>query len=116
VIVDVDTAREVRVRPQRGYKLDPGGRLSPDGSLLAAPAVADGRWSVALVNTWDGTTRMIPGSETGRWYPAPRWAASSGWLFFRAGSTRVKAYRPGATRAVGLPFALPRRAPDFLAG
>jgi hypothetical protein len=116
LVLDAATAGEVRVRSMHRHKLDRGGRFSPDGSLLAAPAVADGRWSVALVNTRDGTTRIIPGSQTGRTYPAPRWAASSGWLFFRAGGMRVKAYRPGAQRAIMVPFRLPRRAPDFLAG
>jgi hypothetical protein len=115
-IVAAGAAREVPVRPTPPYRLDLGAEFSPDGSLLAAPAVADRRWSVALVDTQDGTSMIIPGSQTGRTYPTPSWAASTGWLFFRAGGDRVMAYRPGAPRAVALPFRLPGRALAVRAG
>jgi hypothetical protein len=116
LIVNTDTAGDVTVRAKRPYRLDLGARFSPDGSLLAAPAVADRRWSIALVDTRDGTSTIIPGSQTGRAYPEVSWAESSGWLFFRAGGTRVMAYRPGAPRAVALPLRLPPRALAFMAG
>jgi hypothetical protein len=116
VIVDAGTGDQVPVRPKRPYRLDLGAEFSPDGALLAAPAVANRRWSVALADTRDGTTTIIPGSQTGRAYPALSWAASSGWLFFRAGGERIMAYRPGVPRAVALPFRLPRRALAFMAG
>ncbi len=79
------------------------------------PARANRRWSVALISTRDGTTSIVPGSDTGESYPELSWAASTGWLFFRAG-TQVMAYRPGAPRAVKLPFRLRRDAIGFVAG
>jgi hypothetical protein len=107
-IVDAETGRTVVARRGHPYRLDAGAQFSPDGSLVAVPAEAGRRWSVALVDTRDGTTRIVPGSRTGGAYPTLSWAPSSGWLFFRAGGARVKAYRPGTPRAVALPFRPPR--------
>ena len=115
LIVDAGTAREVPVRPPRRYRLELG-EFSPDGSLVAAPAVSRRRWSVALVDTRDGRTTIVPGSRTGAAYPELSWSASTGWLFFRAGGDRIMAYRPGARRALTLPVRLPRRALAFMAG
>ena len=81
---------------------------SRDRSLVALPVRKRHRYSVSL----DGTP--IRGSATGRWYPELTWSAS-GWLFIRAGF-RVKAYRPGAARAVTLPFRLPRSTIAVAAG
>ena len=116
LILDTATGRRVLARQEGPYRLDPGGEFSPDGSLLAAPAVAGRSWSVALIDTRDGTTSIVPGSSTGAVYPDPNWAASSGWLFFRAGGRRLMAYRPGAGPAITLHFRMPRRALGFVAG
>jgi hypothetical protein len=116
LIFDTRTGTRVRPRPPRSYRLDPGARFSPDGSLIAAPAVSEKRWSVALVDTGDGTTRIVPGSSTGEVYPELAWSASSGRLFFHARDGRISAYRPGEERARRLPFRLPRNALAFMAG
>jgi hypothetical protein len=113
-ILDPNSATEIRPR-LRGHRLEPDAAISPDGSLGAVPARANRRWSVALVNTRDGTTSIVPGSDTGDSYPELSWASSTGWLFFRAG-TEVMAYRPGEPRAVKLPFRLRRDAIGFVAG
>jgi hypothetical protein len=113
-ILDADSATEIRPRLE-GHRLHSDAAISPDGSLVAVPARADRRWSVALVNTRNGTTSIVAGSDTGESYPELSWAASTGWLFFRAG-TQVMAYRPGEPRAVKLPFRLRRDAFGFVAG
>jgi hypothetical protein len=113
-ILDANSATEIRPR-REGHRLHSDAAISPDGSLVAVPARADRRWSVALVNTRNGTTSIVPGSDTGESYPELSWAASTGWLFFRAG-TQVVAYRPGEPRAVKLPFRLRRDAIGFVAG
>jgi hypothetical protein len=115
VVVDAATARAVVARPRPGYRLDLGVALPPEGSLMAAPAVADRRWSVALVDTDDGRSSIVPGSHTGADYPELSWSASSGWLFIRA-NDRIMAYRPGGRRAITLPIRPPRRAVSFIAG
>jgi hypothetical protein len=116
VIFDSATGGKVVARPQGRYTLDSNAELSPDGSLLATPALADRRWSVALVDTRTGKATIVPGSRTGADYPDPKWAASTGWLFFRAAEGRIMAYRPGEPRAVPLPFRMPRRTVTFVAG
>jgi hypothetical protein len=113
-VLDASTGRATVARPPGGLRLDAGARLSPDGSLLAAPAIARGRWRVALVNTADGATTVVSGSAAGRTYPELRWS-SSGWLFVRTGE-RLRAYRPGAPRAVALEVKPPRAAIAFVAG
>ncbi len=113
-ILDRSSATEITPRLE-GHRLEPDATISPDGSLVAVPARANRRWSVALISTRDGTTSIVPGSDTGESYPELSWAASTGWLFFRAG-TQVMAYRPGAPRAVKLPFRLRRDAIGFVAG
>ena len=114
-VADAASARTVVARPPGRRRLDLGAELSPDGSLLAAPAFRDRRWSVALVDTRTGATRILPGSHSGRRYPQVAWSASSGWLFIRGWAGRVLAYRPGASRAVKLPLRL-REAATFVAG
>jgi hypothetical protein len=113
-ILDANGATEIRPRLQ-GHWLESDAAISPDGSLVAMPARANRRWSVALVDTRDGTTSIVPGSDTGDSYPELSWASSTGWLFFRAG-TQVMAYRPGEPRAVKLPFRVRRDATGFVAG
>jgi hypothetical protein len=115
VLVDAASGSRVPARPEPPYRLDLGAEFSPHGSLVATPAVANRRWSVALVDTRTGRTRIVPGSHTGTAYPTLSWARSSGWLFFRAGAGRVRAYRPGTRRAIELPIRLPRRALAFIA-
>jgi len=113
-VLDTATDRTVVVRPSGRHRLEMAATFSPDGSLLATPAIAGRRWSVALVDARTGTHTIIPGSRTGRTYPELAWG-SGGWLFVHAGG-RVQAYRPGAPRAVTLPFRLPRSAVAFAAG
>ena len=73
-IADAATAHTIVARAPRG-RLDLGGALSAGGSLLAAPALRDRRWSVALVNTRSGVTSTVPGSRSGRAYSAARLGA-----------------------------------------
>jgi hypothetical protein len=113
-ILDRNSAMEIRPQHDR-HRLESDAAISPDGSLVAVPARANRRWSVALVDTRDGTTSIVPGSDTGDSYPELSWAASTGWLFFRAG-TEVMAYRPGEPRALKLAFRLRRDAIGFVAG
>lgn len=113
--VDAATARTVVARPGPRRRLDLSPELSPDGRLLATPALRNRRWSVALVDTRTGATKIVPGTRTGRAYPELSWAASSGWLFIRGRGARILAYRPGAPRAVKLPIRL-RGAASFAAG
>jgi hypothetical protein len=115
VILNRRTGRTTVALPDGPYRLDSAAKLSPDGLLLAAPAVAKRRWRVALVDTADGATTIVPGSATGRAYPDLKWSPSSGWLFFRA-RDRLRAYRPGAARVVTLPIRPPRNAVAFVAG
>jgi hypothetical protein len=115
LILDAGTGRRVEARPESPYRLDLGAEFSPDGRLVATPAVAGRRWSVALVDARDGSTMIVPGSRTGARYPVLSWSASSGWLFIRAGD-RILAYRPGAARAVTLCVRLPRQSIAFMAG
>jgi hypothetical protein len=114
VILDAPTARHVEAHSHRRYQLDLGAKFSPDGSLLAVPALSERRWSVALVDTRNGTTTIVPGFRA-RQYPQLSWGASSGWLFSQIGP-RMMAYRPGMSRAVTLPFRPPRRAIAYIAG
>jgi hypothetical protein len=70
------------------------------------------RGAGAGASRWWTHAPAPPGSSPARGpgaaYPALSWAPSSGWLFFRAGGARVKAYLPGTARAVALHFRLPR--------
>ena len=113
-VVDTAGGRRVDAQPPRGHDLELDARFSPDGALLAAPASAGRRWSVALVDTRTGRTSLVRGTRS-RQYPMLSWAASSGWLFVGQGR-RLLAYRPGQPRAVALPFRAPRRAIGFVAG
>jgi len=108
-ILDSTNSRLVETRPPGGERLDLAAQFSPDSSQLAAAALKGRRWSIALVDTRDGTTTIVPGSSTGERYPYQSWS-SSGWLIFRSGGGRMMAYRPGDAQAVPLPFAWPRRA------
>jgi WD40 repeat protein len=110
----LDTATGKTVRARGPHRLDPFATFSPDGSLLAAPARDGRRWSVALVDVRTGSVTAVRGSSAGEWYPEVSWSAG-GWLFIRAGF-RVKAFRPGAARAVLLPTRLPRTTIGFAAG
>jgi hypothetical protein len=113
-ILDTSSGQEVVSRPSGRYRLDQGA-FSPDGSLLAVPAYAHRSWRIALVDTRNGATRILPGSATGRAYPRIGWSHSSGWLFIGAHRGRIMAYRPGAPKAVRLPFRSLRGALTFTA-
>jgi len=115
-ILDRDRGRTTVARPPAPFKLDSAATLSPDGSLLAAPASSNRSWRMALVNTRDGTTTIVPGSATGKTYPVQRWSSSGGWLFFRSGRNRLMAYRQGEPRAIPLPFKWPHKAVAYVAG
>jgi hypothetical protein len=115
-IADAGSARTVVARPVPRHRLDFGGKLSPDGSLLAVPAYRQRRWRVAIVDTRTGASTLIRGTGLGRSYPFMAWSASSGWLFVRGHGGRISAYRPGAQRAVRLPIQVRGRIPSFAAG
>ena len=63
---DAATARTTVAQPGPDRQLDLGGALSPDGKVLATPALRNRRWSVALVDTRTGATTILPGTRTGR--------------------------------------------------
>jgi hypothetical protein len=115
-VVDAATGRTVVARRTGRRQLDIGAALSPDGTLLAAPARRERRWSVVLVDTRSGATAIVRGSESGTTHPQLSWARSSGWLFIRGQGGRILALRPGASRAVRLPLRLPPEAAAFAAG
>jgi hypothetical protein len=115
-IVSAATARAVVAHAPGRYRLELGGVLSPDGKLLAAPAVRHRRWRVALVRTADGATSFLRGPRLGRTCPRMAWAESSGRLFIAGRGGHVAAYRPGAARAVAVPARLPASATSFAAG
>jgi hypothetical protein len=107
--------------PGRRPPADRSARSFPDGTLLAKPKLGRRQagkrtWHLELIDSRSGTSTAIPGSTTGEWYPDPRWSPSSGWLFFRAGRTGLKAYRPGAQRAITIDVAWPRKATSYAAG
>jgi hypothetical protein len=114
--LDLATGRRTVARSIGRYALAPyGGKLSPDGTLLAVPAVDDPRWRIAMFDTHTGRGTIVRGSRAGD-YRELSWSASSGWLFIRSESGRVLAYRPGAARARALPIRIPRGAFAFIAG
>ena len=115
VIVDASTGGRVTAQVDRRYELDFGVAFSPDGSLLAAPARSNRRWSVALVDTRDGKTTVVPGLRA-REYPELSWSSSSGWLFIQSAGRRMMAYRAGTSEVVRLPFQAPRGAVAYVAG
>jgi hypothetical protein len=113
-ILDTASGHVVAAHPPGRHELDMGGAFSPDGSLLATPARAGRRWSVALVDAKTGRATIIPGTRSGMDYPELTWSRSSGRLFIRVLRT-VKAYRPGDARAATLPFRLPASAAAWAA-
>jgi hypothetical protein len=112
--VDTAAGRTVRVRSHGRHEIDLGVAIASGAAQVAAPARAGRRWSVALIDARSGAHALVAGSRTGRTYPELAWARSSGWLFIRDGR-RVLAYRPGAARAMALPFRLPPSAGAFAA-
>jgi hypothetical protein len=115
-IADLATGKTVVAEVKKPYGLGGDSEFSPDGSLVATPVVAKRRWSVALVDTGDGSVSHVPGSEGRNTFPELAWSEASGWLYFRSDRGRVMAYRPGEREAVALPLRLPRTAVHFMAG
>lgn len=75
------------------------GAFSPDGSLLALPAVTEDRRRVALIDVESGTTRVIEGSALDASYGSITWSSSGDWVFFNAGGGRIMTYRLGSEEA-----------------
>jgi hypothetical protein len=117
---DPVTGREFRW-PNPRSSFNRSARSFPDGVLLAKPKLGKRtagkrRWHVELVDSRTGKSTPVPGSTTGELYPDPRWSPSSGWLFFRAGRGSLKAYRPGADRAITIGVGWPARAVSYVVG
>jgi hypothetical protein len=107
--------------PAKRPPVDRSTRSFPDGKLLAKAKLGKRkagtrRWHVELVDSRSGRSTPVPGSTTGEFYPDPRWSPSSGWLFFRAGRGTLKAYRPGAARAIRIDVAWPSKAVSYVVG
>jgi hypothetical protein len=103
------TGTDVRIRPGPGFQFVESydGAFSPDGRLVAVPATTTARKTrVAIVDTARRTARLVPGAGLASNYTLLAWA-STGWLFYNAGSGRLAAYHPGAARAVVLALHVP---------
>jgi hypothetical protein len=75
------------------------GAFSPDGRLVAVPAL-DGRGTprVAIVDLARRTARLVRGPRLARDYQLMAWS-QSGWLFYNAGHGRLAAYNPSGVAA-----------------
>jgi WD40 repeat protein len=106
-ITDVTTGESSAVPPGEGFSFveTTYGAFSPDGSLLAVPAVtgADGKHRLALVDVEQGTATMVEGSELDEFYGSIAWSSSGDWVFFNAGNDKVMAYHPGSEEARFVP-------------
>jgi hypothetical protein len=123
-ITDVATGQDVAVSPSPSFRFEEtyDGDFSPDGALLAVPAVTSRgthleghRHQVALVDVNAGIARLIEGGELADDYPAMAWSPSGEWLFFSAGAARIMAYRPGSDAAILLSVQAPASFIDIAA-
>lgn len=110
-VTDVATGEDVAILPSPSFRFEEtyNGAFSPDGALLAVPAVTSAgthleghRHQVALVDVKAGTARLIEGSQLADDYPAMAWSPSGEWLFFAAGGRRIMAYRLASEEAIVL--------------
>lgn len=108
-ITDAGNGSDLRISPGPGFRFvaSYNGAFSPDGQLIAVPAVADGHSRVAVVDIARRCAKLLAGADLASDYTLLAWA-STGWLFFNAGHGRLAAYRPGNPRATVLPFHLQR--------
>jgi hypothetical protein len=107
-ITDARNGNEVRIRPGAGFRFVASydGAFSPDGRLVAVPAITSGGSSrVAVVDIATRTATLVPGADLASDYTLLAWA-STGWLFFNAGHGQIAAYHPGGVRATVLPLHL----------
>jgi hypothetical protein len=108
-VTDVHGGRTFAIEPGEGFAFEAGyeGAFSPDGSLLAVPALESReplapRRRVAVIDLRARRARLIPGAALDG-YGQLAWSASGRWLLFTAGPSRLMGWRPGAERAVRLP-------------
>ncbi|MGH2788255.1 MAG: hypothetical protein ACRDJV_10140 [Actinomycetota bacterium] len=106
-ITNVTTGESLAVPPGEGFSFVETyyGAFSPDGSLLAVPAVTDedGKHQLALVDVEQGTATVVKGSVLDESYGSIAWSSSGDWVFFNAGNDKVMAYQPGSDEAQFVP-------------
>jgi hypothetical protein len=93
-----DTLRRARgvIVPPPGARFTESydGAFSPDGRLVAVPALdGHGKPRVAIVDVAHRTARLVRGPRLARDYQLMAWS-QSGWLFYNAGHGRLAAYNP----------------------
>jgi hypothetical protein len=103
-VTDVHAGRTIAIGPGEGFAFEATyeGAFSPDGSLLAVPALRGGKSHVALIHLPTRRSRLIPGAALDG-YRQLAWTASGDRLLFTAGRGRLMAWQRGAGRAVRLP-------------
>jgi hypothetical protein len=102
-VTDVRTGRTMAIAPGAGFEFEATyeGAFSPDGSLLAMPALErQGGRRLAVIDVAAHRSVLVPHSRLAG-YRQLTW--SGGWLVFTAGRSRLMAWQRGSGRAVGLP-------------
>ena len=105
-VSDTRSGARTVIRPGRDFRFVESydGAFSPDGKLVAVPAVGRrGEPHVVLVDLARSVTTLVRGPHLARDYQLLAWS-SSGWLFYNAGRGRIAAYRPGGATATLLPL------------
>ncbi|MBN1528483.1 MAG: hypothetical protein JW895_05450 [Thermoleophilaceae bacterium] len=106
------TGRAVALAPPGSSFLRGGGRLSPDGSLLAVALQARAGVRIALVDTARGSLDLLRIPAAGR--GALAWSTTGEWLYAAATGRRVAAHRPRDGTTVMLPLRLRGEVLDML--
>jgi hypothetical protein len=104
-VTNTHTGSDVQILPRPGFRFieSYNGAFSPDGKLVAVPAITHhGRARVAIVDLSRQRATLVRGATLARSYTLMAWS-STGWLFFNVGRRRIAAYRSGAPRATLLP-------------
>jgi hypothetical protein len=113
-ITDVATGEEKTIGAPGGFGAFNAwlGDFSPDGSLLAIPVRRDpeavgGQLTLAVIDVFAGTARIVDGASVDDGYNFVSWSASGDYVFFTGGQRfeerTILAYRMGDARAHVLP-------------
>jgi hypothetical protein len=112
-VINVRTDSERTVRLPRGVTATGGAAISPGGSTIAISAILGGAnhipnpQAVLSIQPSDRVAKVVTGSEQStnpNLGPVALTWSTNGWLFmFTVGTTTVRAWRPGESRARVLP-------------